>query len=133
MTDSEMHFIQQFEAHSLPPEEFDHRGHLYLAWLYLRRYSLDQAINKVTQGIADYAASLGAKDKFQHTLTEAVVRIMAVRMAHNPELTFAAFIEHNRDLLEDMIGVIAVHYSEERLVSVAARSTYLAPDREPIQ
>ena len=80
MTINDSDFLQQFEDHTLDPSHFDHLGHLRLAWLYLNRYELELAIDKVTNGISGYAASLGATDKFQHTLTEALVRNMADRI-----------------------------------------------------
>ena len=36
-------FLDAFENCSLPESEFDHRGHLRLGWLYLERYSLEEA------------------------------------------------------------------------------------------
>ncbi len=73
-------FIAQFENQTLSSAHFNHIGHLRLAWLYLERYPLEQAISLVCGGIKAYAESLGASTKFHFTITNAIVRIMAMRM-----------------------------------------------------
>jgi hypothetical protein len=133
VTLSDGQFIEQFESLELDPEHFDHLGHLRLAWLYLRRYPLAEAIERTTSGIETYADSLGATDKFRHTLTEAVVRIMAQRMAVGQADTLDDFLADNPDLLQDLPGVLATHYSPETLRSEAARHGFVPPDRSPLE
>lgn len=124
-------FIEQFENQTLAPEHFNHYGHLRLAWLYLQHHPLQQAIEKVTSGISAYASSLGAKDKFQHTLTEAIVRIMALRMKPGNTETLEAYLVQNRDLLNDIGAVVGAYYSPELLNSKQARTEFVSPDLTP--
>jgi hypothetical protein len=124
-------FLEQFESQTLKPELFDHYGHLRLAWLYLNKYPLKIAVEKVTGGISTYASSLGATDKFQHTLTEAIVRIMANRLNCGNDDSFEAFLVTNRDLVDDIYSVVRLHYSDERLNSDLARSSFVDPDLIP--
>jgi hypothetical protein len=131
MTITDEKFLEQFENQNLKPELFDHYGHLRLAWLYLNEYPLETAIEKVTNGISTYASSLGATDKFQHTLTEAIVRIMANRLNSGNEDSFEAYLATNRDLFDDILSVVKVHYSGERLNSDSARASFVAPDLRP--
>ena len=131
MTMNHLEFLTAFEDHSLPPEQFDHIGHLRIAWLYLINNKLDEAIYKVTTGISSYATSLGATDKFQHTLTEAIVRIMAIRANNKCEVTFPDFLTNNPDLVENLPKVLNTYYSHDRLNSDLAKRTYLEPDRQP--
>ena len=131
MTITDEKFLAQFESQTLNPELFDHYGHLRLAWLYLNKYPLETAIDKVTNGIATYASSLGATDKFQHTLTEAIVRIMANRLNCSNEDSLKAFLVTNQDLVDDICSVVKLHYSDERLNSDAARTSFVAPDLLP--
>lgn len=125
-------FVAQFEDCSLAPEDFNHLGHLRLGWLYLRRYPLAQAIEKVTGGIQRYAESLGATAKFQYTLTEAIVRIMAARMVGCSADGFDTFIAANPDLVDNMAGLVAAHYSPEVLYSERARNEFVCPDLAPL-
>jgi len=121
-------FLEYFENQTLPPDLFDHWGHLRLAWLYLRKYPLQIAIDKVTTGIKVYANSLGATNKFQHTLTEAIVRIMAIRMKKKDADTLEAYLADNQDLVEDISAVVATHYSYDLLNSERARTEFVSPD-----
>ena len=126
---SDAEFLAQFEQQTLPPAAFDHRGHLRLAWLYLSRNPLERAVDRVTAGIAAYAASLGAADKFHHTLTEAIVRIMSARRRRGHYPTLEAYLAANPDLVRDIRGVVLACYSPELLDSPRARRMFLPPDR----
>ena len=130
MQDSE--FLKQFEAHTLDSSYFDHYGHLRLAWLYLNMHTLDVAIAKVTTGISSYATSLGATDKFQHTLSEAIVRIMALRLQVDTPDDFAGFLASNPDLVENIPGVVGSYYTQETLYSDLAKVQFVEPDLRPI-
>ena len=130
LTDND--FLGSFETLTLPPGDFDHRGHLRLAWLYLGRLPPAQAMRKITEGIPAYASSLGADDKYHHTLTVAIVRVIAQRMANSPPGDFDAFLQANRDLMDDMAGVLLGYYSEARLFSAAARQGWILPDRKAL-
>lgn len=125
-------FIEQFEALTLPATEFSHLGHLRIAWLYLRQYPQTLAIEKTCSGIKTYAESLGAKDKFHLTLTDALVRIMAIRMKEQTGEDWQAFTDENPDLVSDALAVLAQYYSQAQLWSERARTRLVAPDLKPI-
>lgn len=99
-------FISAFEDLSLSPELFDHTGHMRICWLYLKRYSLDTALQRTRDGIRSYATSLGATDKFNDPLTKAFVRIMAQRIEANADASWAVFLHQNTDLVKDAVSVI---------------------------
>lgn len=126
LTDEEL--IQKFEDKTLEPKEFDHLGHLRIAGLYLSDYELAEAVWKVTHGISTYAISLGATDKYQRTLTEAIVYIMDNRMTLDGDLDFPNFIHSNKDLMDDLHGVLAQFYSAALLNSKEAKVKFIAPD-----
>ena len=44
---SDADFIDQFERKILSPEHFNHIGHLRLAWLYLQKNSLTNAVKRM--------------------------------------------------------------------------------------
>jgi len=125
---SDQDFIHQFEQKTLPLDEFNHRGHLRLAWLYLQKYSLQLAIKKITKGIEAFAVSLGANDKFHHTLTEAIVRIMYRRCQKGEVKTFEKFLQTNPDLVNNIIDLVHIYYSNDRLNSEIAKREFVFPD-----
>lgn len=122
-------FLERFARRDLGPEHFDHRGHLRLAWLHLARFSQEEACLRVCEGIRALAAEFGAPEKFNYTLTEALMRIMASRMEAGDVEDFDAFLRANPDLLDDCIGLLAQYYSDELLHSAAAKQTWQTPDR----
>jgi len=131
MQTNEARYLKQFEQHELGPEQFDHVGHLYMAWLHLKHFEAGEANERVCSGIRRLADKLGVPEKFHHTLSEALVRIMATRILDGDE-TFTHFLARNPDLVKDCKGVLAQHYSDECLASAAAKTGWVAPDRDPI-
>ena len=128
---SDKEFIEAFESLTLPPERFNHLGHLRLGWLYLKNYPLEIAIEKTISGISAYASSLGATDKFQYTLSEAIIRIMAARMELEEFDSFESYLECNDDLLDNLLAVVGAYYSVELLYSSRARQEFVRPDLKP--
>lgn len=126
-------FLARFEQRDLTAEDFDHRGHLRMAWLHLRRFGREEATIRLCNGIHELATRLGAPEKFNHTLTEALVRIMARRMRKNPCRRFRAFLDANSDLVADARGLLARYYSDDVLYSARARKGWVEPDRAPIE
>ncbi|APR82685.1 Hypothetical protein A7982_08034 [Minicystis rosea] len=117
---------------TLPPQHFDHRGHLRAAWIHLQRHPLEEATTRTCDRIRAFAEHLGASTKYNHTTTEALLRIMHARGAADPARTFEAFLAENMDLVHDARGVLRRHYSDELLGSDHARRSFVLPDREPL-
>ncbi len=126
-------YLERFAARDLAPEDFDHRGHLRMAWQHLIRYDVDEASRRVCHGIRELAAKFGEPQKFNHTLSEALMRIMAERMSRGRAMEFETFLSANTDLVDDCVGVLARHYSEGLLNSDSARAGWVEPDRLPLK
>ena len=123
-------FLEQFENCTLAKEEFKHRNHLRLAWIYLAKFPLEQARLKITQGIVRYATSLGAAQIYNETLT--FFWIYQVYQAMDGKtLSFDAFIAEHSYLLDKNLP--SQYYSAERLESESARKQWLEPDLKPLE
>jgi hypothetical protein len=129
---SDDQFLAAFLDSSMPPAGFDHLGHMRAAWLLLQRRPLETAVDETCDATARLAAQLGVPGKYNHTLTEAMVRLMAHGGAADPALSWSAFLAANAELKEGARGVLARHYSDEVLTSPAAHQRYLPPDRQPL-
>lgn len=127
---SDDEFLQAFLECRLSGSQLDHRAHLRIAWLLLNRLPLEPAIEAICSGIAALAAHLGAPGKYHRTLSEALVRLMAAGGASR--LGWDAFLAANADLIGDVKGTVARHYSQEHLDSASARASFVPPDREPL-
>lgn len=125
-------FLEQFEDHSLDPAQFSHQGHLRLAWLYFNGYDESTAMRKISSGINGYANSLGAKDKYHATITDAMSRIVCTRIKQATNSDWESFINNNQDLLVDAMGLLLRHYSRERLFSDEARISVVPADIKAI-
>ncbi len=49
MTDEELQF--QFEDHTLPFEQWNHRMHVRIAYIYARQFTYPEALIKLQEGI----------------------------------------------------------------------------------
>lgn len=125
-------FLAAFLDCSMPPAGFDHHGHVRAAWLMLRRYPLDEAIDRTCAGIARLAAHLGVPGKYHRTLSAALMRLMAHGGAADPGISWEQFLERNAKMMQDAQHMLAQHYSPELLATARARQEFVAPDRLPL-
>jgi hypothetical protein len=130
MNDEE--FIRQFEDCTLAPENFHHPNHVRLAWLYLRQYSTLQALDKFSDGLKKYAASLGKATLYHETITWAYIFLIQERIARGDETTWQEFAEKNPDLLNWQENILKRYYLEETLASDLAKRVFIFPDRQVI-
>jgi len=121
-------FLSLFEEKSLDPKYFSHLGHIRLAWLYLNKYEYSIAVDKTCVGINAYASSLGATDKFNITMTVAMMEIIFNRINRLDVKSWQIFMTNNTDLIENSLAILLEYYSKEQLFSNAAKITVLKPD-----
>lgn len=125
-------FLQQFRNSTLDKSFFNHIGHLRAGWLYLHQRGLERTCIEYPASIVRYATALGAPEKFNHTLTVALLRIMADRQRLAPALNWQSFVRREADLRKDAVAVLTAYYSPERLFSDQARSEVVDPDLSPL-
>ena len=123
----EKEFISQFETRTLEAGNFDHQGHVRIAWLYIRDYDLKEAGQKINQGIKAFAESQGAVKKFHLTLSTAFICLIKSRFLEGQ--TYDDFLVANKDLLTDPNTIIGKHYSPGLLKTDKARNELVMPDR----
>lgn len=129
---SDEDFLSSFNDCSAPPSVFNHEGHVRIAWIHLQRYPLAHAIQLTCDGIERFASHLGAPDKYNRTLSEALMRIMASQGASDARLSWDGFLLQNHELLEDAKQLLGRYYSNELLTSMEAKDTFLPPDISPL-
>jgi len=129
----DLEFARAFEAGEVGADDFDHRVHVRLAYVYLCDGTSDQAHERMKASLLGFLRRLGADEaKYHETMTRAW--ILAVR--HFMESCDSGcrsadeFIARNPSLLDSKI--MLSHYSCELLFSTAARATFVEPDFEPI-
>jgi hypothetical protein len=123
VTDAEL--IVGFAGASL--EEFHHRDHVRVAWLYLRREPLLQALPAFVRDLRRFAAAKGKPGLYHETVTWAYVLLIHERMREHED--FDGFAARNPDLLQWSPSALDRYYRSETLASERARGAFLLPDR----
>lgn len=128
LTDKER--IQQFEDGATPPEGFHHIDHVRLAFEYLGRYSVLEALQRFSSALRRFAAAQGKADRYHETITWAYLLLIRERIARaGGEQTWKEFAARNADLLIWKGGILERLYWPETLDSSLARNTFVLPDR----
>ncbi|GHD58277.1 hypothetical protein GCM10017083_41000 [Thalassobaculum fulvum] len=128
MTDDE--FAAAFEALTLPPSAFRHADHVRLAWIYLRRMALPEAMRRYADRLRAFAAHVGKPGLYHETITYAFLMVINERIADGPEAEgWDGFRDRNPDLFGGVRGALGRWYSEQRLTSERARAGFVMPDR----
>ena len=133
MTDADL--WEQFQAVRLPATEWTHVGHLRVAWMFLKRYALDEAHLRARAGIIRLNASHGLVETpargYHDTITRAWLILVRAAMRTSPGIDDSALFlpAHASSLAKD---ALLRHYTRDRLSSVEARARFLEADLAPL-
>lgn len=122
-------FVSAFERCTLAEEGFRHPDHVRLAWIYLMRMDLLEAIRTYSQGLKRFATTHGAPQKYHETVTWAFMLLINERLQAEEEGDWPAFAARNPDLLVFRDGAFFDYYPPEVLQSEVARKTFVLPHR----
>lgn len=128
MTGDEL--VKQFEDGTTPPGSFHHADHVRLAFEYLYRYPVLEALEKFPAALRRFAAAQGKPQLYHETITWAYLILIRERQARAGRAqTWEEFAEHNPDLLIRKGGALTTLYRQETLDSELARQTFVLPDQ----
>ena len=119
--------LDDFESLAVDVESFDHAAHLYVAWQYVRRYDLPEAISRCCRTLRQLTAAAGVPGKYHETVTWFFMILVAERVRRKPDHDWPAFRAANGDLFERRPGIIQRYYSPETLNAEAARRQFVLP------
>ena len=128
---SDKEFEQLFMDCQLPPSIFNHEAHLRLAWIHIHQYGKMQAEKNIQEQLKNFVAFLGAKDKYNTTVTVAAIKAVAHFYGQSKTDNFKDFILEHPQLKNNFRDLIARHYSFDIFKSNEAKSHYLEPDLIP--
>jgi hypothetical protein len=132
MTDDE--FLIAFEARTI--EALPHRAHIKVAYFYLRRYPLDEAIAKIRTGLRALAVAWEApvndlERGYHETKTQAWVRLLHLTLKDGGVAESAdAFCDQHPKLMRKTY--LNLFYSPERLKTWDANRGVVEPDLAPL-
>ncbi len=127
MTDDAL--VALFEAGQPPADGFHHRDHVRVAWWYLRRYPLADALSRFIAALRQFAAAQGKPGLYHETITIAYVLLINERLDTDRDLDWLAFADRHPDLLTWRPSALDRYYRPETLDSERARRTFVWPDR----
>lgn len=127
--------LRRFEDHSLPKEEWTHRAHLKVAYLYLNLFSKPEALERLRAGILAYNAAQGIQDTptggYHETLTQIWLQLVSTALCQfGPADTADAFFDAQTQLCDKRTPQL--FYSRDRLMSPEAKHSFVAPDLAPL-
>lgn len=128
----DQNFRQAFEALQVAAEDFNHRAHVRLAYIYLCEMPVDEACEAMKNALLAFLDHLGAqRKKYHETITRAWIKAVRHFMAETAACDSAdELIDRNPRLLDPKI--MLSHYSAEVLFSPSARTRFVSPDIQTI-
>jgi len=132
VTPDDLDFAQRFESGDLPPQAFDHRAHLRLAYVYLATKGRDGAVHAFRESLRAFLRHHHVDPaKYHETLTQAWLQAAWHFMQRAGDTTGSeAFLQRSPALHDPK--VMMTHYSRDVLFSEAARRRFVVPDLEAI-
>ncbi len=130
--------ISEFESQTLPFDQWTHRAHVKVAYLYLSRFGFDEALARLRAGIRAYNAANKVPDGtlmgYNETTTHALLHLIeAVRRAYagtHPVQDADAFYDMHPQLHSK--HVLRLFYSPKRRIEPEAKTKFLEPDLAPL-
>ncbi len=122
-----------FESCATAKEEFKHRSHLTVAVWYLSRFTQEEALQKMRDGLFRFLDHHGVgPEKYHETLTVFWVRLVQnVLKQMDQQTTMVEMANAVLELLADP-RVVFEFYSETNLLSPEARLAWVAPDLDQL-
>jgi [ribosomal protein S5]-alanine N-acetyltransferase len=127
--------LAAFESCTYPLEQWNHRAHIRVAFLYLSRCGLDQAIDRMRSGIQAYNAVHGVEDGpetgYHETTTQAFMRLIhnAIK-ERGPFQDSHQFCDGNPELLDRR--VLLRYYTRDQIMTPEAKARFVEPDLAPL-
>lgn len=133
MSDDEK-FLEQFETTVLPLEEWHHKQHIKVAYLYLRRFPFETAMVRMREGVKAFNAAKKTPEAidrgYHETMTQAWMRLVHFTLCeYGPAADAEAFFEQSPQLQQAKI--LRFFYTKERFTSPEAKAGFVEPDIIP--
>ena len=129
LTDNE--FEKQFRSCLLDSAIFTHEAHLRLAWIHITKYGADVAIDNIRNQLQNFVINLGAKNKYNETVTIAAIKAVYHFMLKSKTDNFKDFIAENSRLKNNFKELLSFHYQTDIFNSATAKKKYLVPELLP--
>ncbi len=127
--------LRRFEGAELTPEEWHHREHIRLAYLYLVQCSFGEALDRMRRGLKRLNTAQNVPDTLERGYHETLTRgwmqlVQAELQQHGPAANSDAFLDAHCHL--SARRALYFFYSRARLRSAEAKRDFIEPDLAPL-
>lgn len=126
---TEQEFFEQFENGTLDAKLFTHTAHVKMAWIYLQKSELPEAMRQFTNALKNFAKVNNATGLYNETITFAFLILINERMQYSNDLNWDEFVENNEDLFDWKNSILKKYYHSETLKSLNAKKYFVFPDK----
>ena len=138
MEDGDREVMERFESCEIPLSEWNQRMHVSVAFVYLREFGLESALDRMRAGVKKINAAHGVEESefsgYNETTTVAFLKIVnAIRLAYEatfPARTAEEFCDLHPELMHK--HVLRMFYSPDRRRHPDAKTTFIEPDLAPL-
>lgn len=128
-------FLRRFENCEIVFEEWHHREHLRVAYLYLLRWKYPRALDQMSRGLKALNAAQKVPETlergYHETLTQGWLQLVHCTLCeYGSADSSEAFLEKHAHLLARR--AMLFFYSRDRLMSAEAKARFIEPDLAPL-
>lgn len=123
--------VQKFESCTYRPEEFTHARHLTVASWYLARYSAEEALLRMQEGLRRFLVHHGKTMGYHETITRFWLELLGEALRQAPAGSLSERINEIAARFSDK-NVLFLYYTRERVMSDEARERWVEPDLRSI-
>jgi hypothetical protein len=132
---SDQDFLRAFEDCTLPFEQWKHRAHIKVAYLYLCELPYEQALAKARTNIKRYNAATNTPETlergYHETITVAWMKLVEFTVhEYGPAATAEEFLDAQEHLLNRK--ALRFFYTRDHLISWRAKAEWVEPDLVPL-
>jgi hypothetical protein len=130
--------VRQFEACTLPFEQWTHRSHVKVAYLYLDRCSFPEAMERIRANIKRYNAANnrpdGPLEGYNETTTHALLHLIAAVKSAYAKTHAVKNADEFCDMHPQLMSkhVLRFFYSPARRMNPQAKFQFVEPDLAPL-
>lgn len=107
---SDTEFLKKVKDFSLNPKDFTHKAMLRLAYILIKKYGIELAIEKNIEIKEQYFINALHSSKFNRTLTKAYTEILYFFMQKSPKSNFEKLIREFPRLIYNFKSLVKTHY-----------------------
>jgi len=136
MTDREL--VAQFEALTLPFDQWTHRAHVRVAYTYLSDHEFEEALRRMAAGVKAYNAhnnvAEGPTSGYNQTTTHAFLHLIAATMRAYARTHAVADADAFCDMHPQLMNkhALRLFYSPQRRMHPDAKVKFVEPDLAPL-